>query len=54
MNQSGSKSGQKMVKIGNVYRPNTAPRENLEQAIQIHTNILEQILSNKEHAKCEI
>ena len=48
-----TKNGQNKI-IGNVYRPNTAPRANLEQAIQIHINILEQILSNKEHAKCEI
>ena len=40
--------------IGNVYRPNTAPHANLEQALQIHNDILEKIESNKNHAKCDI
>ena len=40
--------------IGNVYRPNTAPLANLEQALNIHSQILDQILANKNHAKCEI
>ena len=48
-----TKNGKDKI-IGNVYRPNTAPRANLEQAIQTHLNILEKIMSNKEHSKCEI
>ena len=40
--------------IGNVYRPNTAPLANLEQSIEIHNKILDKILTNKCHAKCEI
>ena len=48
-----TKNGKDKI-IGNVYRPNTAPRANLEQAIQIHLNILEKIMTNKEHYKCDI
>ena len=40
--------------IGNVYRPNTAPLASLDKSIQIHNEILDKILSNKLHAKCEI
>ena len=40
--------------IGNVYRPNTAPLANLEQSLNIHNEIIEKILNNKAHAKCEI
>ena len=38
----------------NVYRPNTAPLANLEQSLNIHSQILDKILTNKNHAKCEI
>ena len=48
-----TKTGRDKI-IGNIYRPNTAPRANIELAIQTHMNILEQILSNKDHAKCDI
>ena len=40
--------------IGNVYRPNTAPLANLEQSIEIHNQILDKILTNKSHNKCDI
>ena len=40
--------------IGNVYRPNSAPLANLEKALQIHNQIIDKILTNKNHAKCEI
>ena len=40
--------------IGNVYRPNSAPLANLQKAIEIHQSIIEKILSNKNHAKCDI
>ena len=40
--------------IGNVYRPNTAPLANLEQSLDIHYQIIDKILTNKKHAKCEI
>ena len=40
--------------IGNVYRPNTAPLANLEQSLNIHNEIIEKILNNEAHAKCEI
>ena len=47
------KNGQDKI-IGNIYRPNTAPRASLEQALQIHEEILEKINANKKHAHCEI
>jgi hypothetical protein len=40
--------------FGNVYRPNTAPLANLEQSIEIHNQILDKILTNKSHNKCDI
>ena len=40
--------------IGNIYRPNTAPLANLERAIEIHNQIIEKILSNIDHKKCDI
>ena len=40
--------------IGNVYRPNTAPLADLQQAIEIHQQIIDKILNNKNHAKCDI
>ena len=40
--------------IGNVYRPNTAPLASLHQAIEIHTQIIDKIQTNKLHSKCEI
>ena len=47
------KSGHDKI-IGNVYRPNSAPKANLEKALQIHNQIIDNILRNKNHAKCEI
>ena len=40
--------------IGNVYRPNTAPLANLQNALPIHNEIIDKLLSNKTYAKCEI
>ena len=40
--------------IGNVYRPNSAPRADLEKAIDIHNSILDHFQNSREHAKCEI
>ena len=40
--------------IGNVCRPNTAPLVNIEQSIEIHNQILDKILTNKSHNRCEI
>ena len=47
------KSGRDKI-IGNVYRPNSAPLANLDKALQIHNQIIEQIQSNKNHARCDI
>ena len=40
--------------VGNVYRPNTAPRASIKQAIEIHSSILTNISKNKDHSKCSI
>ena len=40
--------------IGNIYRPNTAPRANLKLAIETHASIITKIKSNKNHSKCSI
>ena len=40
--------------IGNVYRPNTAPLANLERSIEIHNQIIEKLLSDNSHKKCDI
>ena len=40
--------------IGNIYRPNTAPLANLERSIEIHNRIIDNILANKNHQKCDI
>ena len=40
--------------IGNVYRPNSAPKADLEKAIDIHNNILQNFQNNREFSKCEI
>ena len=40
--------------IGNVYRPNTAPKASIKQAIEIHSSILSKITKNKEYSKCSI
>ena len=40
--------------IGNIYRPNTAPLANLERSIEIHNQIIDNILANKNHKKCDI
>ena len=40
--------------IGNIYRPNTAPLANLERSIEIHNQIIDDILANKNHQKCDI
>ena len=40
--------------IGNVYRPNSAPKADLDKAIDIHNNILQHFQNNREFSKCEI
>ena len=40
--------------IGNVYRPNSAPRADLEKALEIHNRIIENLQNNRNHSKCEI
>jgi hypothetical protein len=40
--------------IGNVYRPNSAPKANLSLAISTHNSIISKIISNKSHSKCAI
>ena len=40
--------------IGNVYRPNTAPLANLDQAIEIHGQTIDKIQNNRLHANCDI
>ena len=40
--------------IGNIYRPNSAPKADLLRAIDIHNTILENILNTKNHSKYEI
>ena len=40
--------------IGNIYRPNSAPKADLTRSIEIHNTIIENILKNKNHSKCEI
>ena len=48
-------TGKNMFKIiGNIYRPNTAPRANLNLAITTHNSIISKIKSNKSHSKCDI
>ena len=48
-----SKKGADKI-VGNVYRPNSAPRADLEKAIDIHNSILDYFHDSREHAKCEI
>ena len=44
-------TGKNMFKIiGNIYRPNTAPRANLNLAITTHNLIISKIKSNKSHS----
>ena len=38
--------------VGNVYRPNTAPKANTKQAIEIHSSILSKLSKSKDHSKC--
>ena len=40
--------------IGNIYRPNSAPRANFKQAVEIHSSILSKISKNKNYSKCSI
>ena len=40
--------------IGNIYRPNSAPKANLNLAIATHSSIISKIKSNKNHSKCAI
>ena len=40
--------------IGNVYRPNSAPRADLEKAINIHNTILDNFQNDRENSKCEV
>ena len=39
--------------IGNIYRPNTAPLGSLERALEIHNQIIEKIIANQNHKKCD-
>ena len=47
------KSGPDKI-IGNVYRPNSAPKADLMKALEIHDNILDVLQNDRKHAKCEI
>ena len=40
--------------IGNVYRPNSAPKADLALAISTHNQIIQSLKSNKNHKNCEI
>ena len=40
--------------IGNVYRPNSAPKANLKLAIKTHFSIISKIKNNKLHKNCSI
>ena len=40
--------------IGNIYRPNTAPRANFKQAVEIHSSILSSIGKNTKYSKCSV
>ena len=47
------KSGPDKI-IGNVYRPNSAPKADLMKALEIHDKILDVLQNDRKHAKCEI
>ena len=47
------KSGPDKI-IGNVYRPNSAPKADLAQALEIHNQILERFQIDRKLSKCEI
>ena len=53
MDKDKNKNGPDKI-IGNVYRPNTAPLANLQHSIEIHNQIIDKILTNKSHNKCDI
>ena len=40
--------------IGNIYRPNTAPRANFKQAVEIHSSIISSIGKNTKYSKCSV
>ena len=40
--------------IGNIYRPNTAPKANMKQAMEIHSSILSKISKSKNFNKCSV
>ena len=40
--------------IGNIYRPNTAPKADLKKAISTHCDIISSILANKKHKHSSI
>ena len=40
--------------IGNIYRPNTAPKASMKQAIEIHSSILSKISKSKNFNKCSV
>ena len=48
-----TKSGPDKI-IGNVYRPNSAPRADLYKALEIHNQILDSLLNDRTNGKCEI
>ena len=44
----------KSIILGNVYRPNSAPKANITLALSTHFSILEKIKRNKAHKGCKI
>ena len=40
--------------IGNVYRPNSAPKADLALTISTHNQIIQSLKSNRNHKNCEI
>ena len=47
------KSGPDKI-IGNVYRPNSAPKADLAKSLEIHNRILDSLQNDRSHSKCEI
>ena len=47
------KSGPDKI-IGNVYRPNSAPKADLAKALEIHNQILDRFQIDRKLSKCEI
>ena len=53
LTDKGNKGGQKFI-VGSIYRPDTAPRANINLALELHENILNKIKTNKILKKCKI